>query len=202
MLEFRATQDNKTVIGLGLTADDLERLKVNPISKPITDDTAVMLIYGETVAELSKMLVGAQQVEMIDQTNENILVLTVGLPRSGKSLWAKGTGLPVVNPDAIRLALHGQAFVPDAEAMVWAIARYMVKAQFVYGHKVVILDATNINNHFRDQWLSSQWKCVYKVFDTPADVCVRRAMEDGNVELWHVIEKMAPQLELPTENLI
>jgi len=36
-----------------------------------------------------------------------ILILTVGLPRSGKSTWAAKKGFPIVSPDAIRLAMHG-----------------------------------------------------------------------------------------------
>jgi predicted kinase len=34
------------------------------------------------------------------------LILTVGLPRSGKTTWAKQQGVPMVNRDAIRLALR------------------------------------------------------------------------------------------------
>lgn len=42
------------------------------------------------------------------------LILTIGLPRSGKSTWAKQQGCPVVNPDSIRLALHGKAYIQEA----------------------------------------------------------------------------------------
>ena len=62
------------------------------------------------------------------------LILTVGLPRSGKSTWAAQTGWPIVNRDAIRLALHGQAYIQDAEDMVTAIETYMVKALFGAGN--------------------------------------------------------------------
>lgn len=67
------------------------------------------------------------------------LLVTVGLPRSGKSTWAKQQGAPVVNPDAIRLALHGQAFLQEAEPLVWVMAKYMVEALFLAGHSTVIL---------------------------------------------------------------
>jgi predicted kinase len=50
-----------------------------------------------------------------------ILILTVGLPRSGKSSWSRQQTFPVVNPDSIRLALHGLRFAPEAEPFVWAI---------------------------------------------------------------------------------
>lgn len=47
--------------------------------------------------------------------SENILVITVGLPRSGKSTWAKTLGAPIVSCDAIRQALGVYPFVPKAE---------------------------------------------------------------------------------------
>ena len=72
------------------------------------------------------------------------LILTVGLPRSGKSTWAMQQGYPVVNPDSIRLALHGHRFREESEEHVWAIAKTMVNSLFIAGHDKVIVDATNI----------------------------------------------------------
>jgi hypothetical protein len=59
------------------------------------------------------------------------LILTCGLPRSGKSTWARGQGVPVVNPDSVRLALHGQVYRKESENMVWAIAETMIRALFI-----------------------------------------------------------------------
>lgn len=54
--------------------------------------------------------------------------LMVGLPRSGKSTYAMNQGVPVVNPDSVRLALHGQPYIAEAEGMVWAVVFLMAKA--------------------------------------------------------------------------
>jgi predicted kinase len=62
------------------------------------------------------------------------LVLTVGPPRAGKTTWSQAQGVPIVNPDSVRLALHGRAFFPQAEAMVWAIVGVMVRSLFAAGH--------------------------------------------------------------------
>lgn len=118
---------------------------------------------------------------------------TVGLPRSGKTTWAKQTGWPVVNPDSIRLALHGQAFVPEAEAMVWVIAQYMVKALFLAGHRDVVLDATNFTKARRAQWVTDKWNNTYNIFTAPMSLCLMRA--DGNIELQNVIQRMGGQFE-------
>ena len=127
------------------------------------------------------------------------LILTVGLPRSGKSTWAMKTGFPVVNPDSIRLAVHGQPFIPEAEPLVWVTAKMMVRALFLAGHETVVLDATNLTEARRDEWNSSQWNTVYQVFQTPADVCIDRAIKGDRQDLLPVIDHMNFNAQFPEE---
>ena len=101
------------------------------------------------------------------------LLMLIGLPRSGKSTWARSEGHPVVNPDSIRLALHGQAFSPAAEPLVWAIARYMVHSLFLAGHKYVILDATNTTKARRDVW-KGPWDRVPHLMSASEKDCLSR----------------------------
>lgn len=125
------------------------------------------------------------------------LIRTVGLPRSGKSTWAKSTGLPIVNPDAIRLAIHGQPYFDNAEPLVWAFAKMMVRALFLAGHETVILDATNTTKRRRDEWEVKGWTTQDKIFDTSPSECIRRAKDGGREDLVPVIERMAAQWDLP-----
>jgi predicted kinase len=131
--------------------------------------------------------------ESVVEEHGNILVLTVGLPRSGKSTWSRSKGYPIVCPDAIRLALYGSAFVKDAEDMVWTIARYMVRSLFLAGHPIVILDAKNTTRARRESWKSHKWKRRYQVMKTSKEECMQRAKE--TVDLLPVIERMAEQFE-------
>jgi predicted kinase len=127
----------------------------------------------------------------------NTLILTVGLPRSGKSTWARQQPYPIVNPDAIRLALYGQAFIADAEQMIWAMARYMVKALFLAGHTTVILDATNVTKKRRDEWQDTLlWATNYKVFNTSKEECIERAKSNNRIDLISVINRMADEFSL------
>lgn len=119
------------------------------------------------------------------------LILTVGLPQSGKTTWAKSTTFPIVNRDAIRLALHGEQYLAAAEDMVSVLEMNMVKALFLAGHDNVIVDATHVSQKRRDRWISDKWLVVLKVLTTPKEVCIARAQESNNLVLVPVIERMA-----------
>ena len=129
----------------------------------------------------------------------NILILTCGLPRSGKSTWARKMGHPVVCPDAIRLSLHGQQFVATAEPFVWATAKLMVAALFEAGHKAVILDACNITQKRRDEWKDARWRINVITFPASKEVCIKRAHETGYQSIIPVIERMAAEFEPPAD---
>ena len=124
------------------------------------------------------------------------LVLTVGLPRSGKSTWAKDQGVPVVCPDSIRLAIHGCTFIASAEPLVWATAHVMVSSLFLAGHDKVILDACNNTQKRREEWRSKgcyDWDRSFKVFDEGARECISRAKLSGREDLIETIERMDAQ---------
>lgn len=120
----------------------------------------------------------------------NTLIMTVGLPQSGKSTWARKQGHPIVSPDAIRPSLHGQAYIQDAEPWVWTIARTMVQSLFAAGHDTVILDATSTTRERRDAWLSDSWGLEFVVFCSRWRTCCARAIADGKPELVDVICRM------------
>lgn len=124
------------------------------------------------------------------------LILTVGLPYSGKSTWARTHGGPIVSPDAIRLALHGQRYAQEAEDMVWTIAKVMARALFGAGHTHVIVDACNVTANRRDFWKSKDWIRRYVVTDIHQKVCRERAALRGDFDIIPIIERMAGNFEL------
>ena len=127
----------------------------------------------------------------------NTLLCTYGLPRSGKSTWARSTGYPIVSPDALRWALTGRRWYGPAEPLVWSIARTMVRALFLAGHKTVVLDSTSCTRKQRDQFRSDEmvmWDCDYVQIDTSAEVCKERA-ELTYPELVPIIDYMVKNWE-------
>lgn len=123
-----------------------------------------------------------------------ILVLMVGLPRAGKTTRARQIsverGAPIVSPDEIRFALHGERFNPEREPEVWNIARVMVDALFRAGHHIVIVDATNNTEKRRDAWIAPGRQIVCEYVDTPAAECIRRARIECDETIVPVIQRM------------
>lgn len=124
-----------------------------------------------------------------------VVIVMAGLPRSGKSTWALKQGYPIVCRDSIRLALHGQAYIPEAEEMITVLETQMVKALFFAGHATVIVDSTHITAKLRSRWDSPLWDTQLQIMKTSKDKCMRRA-EVTNPNLIPVIEWMVSQTDL------
>ena len=130
------------------------------------------------------------------------LWLMVGLPRGGKTTVVKKLlerhRAAVVNPDAVRLAIHGQAYVQSAEDFVWATTRAMVRALVLSGHDLIIIDACNTSRKRRDAWkyLGMEFDIGLIEVKEDTEVCLKRA--EGNEDLKKAIVRMAGNYEPPS----
>lgn len=129
-----------------------------------------------------------------------VLTCMVGLPYSGKSTVARRlsseNNIPIVCPDAIRVALHGQKFVGSAEPFIWAIAKTMVESLFLSGHTGVILDATNTTEARREEWVKPRlWQTEFHVIETSRENCLYRAGYMLDADIVPIIERMYEQFE-------
>lgn len=125
-----------------------------------------------------------------------LLIVTVGLPYSGKSTWAQQQGCPIVCPDAVRMAVHGRRFIFLAEPIVWTHVTIMVRALFNAGHDKVVLDGTANTRKRRRQWCGQMWLTKFKVFRTSRDECVARAQANNDVDVVAIIERMSQEHEM------
>ena len=132
-----------------------------------------------------------RMLKSVIEQNEKRLILTVGLPRSGKSTWAREQGFPIVCPDSIRLAMSGIDFLPALEPYVWAIAYTMVESLFFSGHNTVILDACNVTEANRERWKNSKWKTLIHEIPCGTVTCIKRARETNKENLVDVITRMS-----------
>ena len=116
-----------------------------------------------------------------------ILLLTVGLPRSGKSTWARKQDAPIVCRDSIRESLTGDRRNFGEEKEVSRIEEIMVKALLLSGHEKVIVDATHLRIKYRHRWekfaKDNDYKVVYKTFDTSMKECQKRARKSYPKEI-------------------
>ena len=124
------------------------------------------------------------------------LIITRGLPASGKSTWAKQWVLEDpehrvrINQDDIRLML-GKYWVPSREKLVQEI-QFNAIIEALNREFDVVIDNTNLNKKVLDQFnrlirTFEDYEIEYKdFFDTPLSVCIER---DKNRDL-QVTEKV------------
>ena len=124
------------------------------------------------------------------------LIITRGLPASGKSTWAKQWVLEDpehrvrINQDDIRLML-GKYWVPSREKLVQEI-QFDAVVEALNREFDVVIDNTNLNKKVLDQFnrlikTFEDYEIEYKdFFDTPLSVCIER---DKNRDL-QVTEKV------------
>lgn len=130
------------------------------------------------------------------------LILTVGIPGSGKSTWARETaaeryglwgGLLVLERDEIRRELTGDIRNHSREVEVTRIQHDRAREALLRGVNVVIAD-TNLKSKYRQPWarLAAETGAEYvvHVIDTPLEVCVERDAQRPNPVGREVIERM------------
>lgn len=91
------------------------------------------------------------------------LIITSGLPRSGKTTWAKEmvamSGNYVrINRDDLRVMLHNNKWSPRNEEVTISIQRAAAKAALKKG-KSVIIDDTNLSTRHHDSWNQLAGEC-------------------------------------------
>lgn len=115
------------------------------------------------------------------------LILTRGLPASGKSTWAKEIASASkdnvrISPDDIRL-MRGKYWIPQDEPWVWGVVRHMA-IEAIKDGKTAIIDAMNLNEELTNKLIDDiseatdigmvQFKNFYS--STPEQL-MKRAME-------------------------
>jgi predicted kinase len=107
------------------------------------------------------------------------LTLTIGLPGSGKSTWAKAQkDAQRMERDMIRYALTGDRRDHSREGEVTRLHREGVRSMLDAGMHVIVSD-TNLRARYRKQWrtLAEEVGADYdevSFMDVPVETCIER----------------------------
>ncbi len=132
------------------------------------------------------------------------VVLTVGLPGSGKSTYLAGLRANPISSDAIRLQLADDATDQTIHSKVFATARYLLRQRLSLGRPVTYIDATNLTPAERRLWIAIAQKheCLAEAiyFNVPLEVCKARNASRQRIVPPEAMDRMAAKLKPPTES--
>jgi predicted kinase len=129
------------------------------------------------------------------------IVITVGLPGSGKSTYLRRRGVNAISSDDIRQLITDDPADQDHHARAFAAVRYLVRQRLAVGRPVTYVDATNLMRWERKPYIlmARRYRCRIEAlfFDVPLDVCiVRNQLREQAVPV-EVIRLMAGRMEVP-----
>jgi predicted kinase len=129
------------------------------------------------------------------------VVLSIGLPGSGKSTWFKRHNILPLSSDMVRILLFDDVTEQRYQDLVFSTLRSMLRARLLARRPSNYLDATNLSAHERRSWIKLAHDFGYEAhavfFDVPPEVCIERnRRRDRNVPE-DVMQRMAAKLRPP-----
>jgi predicted kinase len=142
----------------------------------------------------------AEQVAV--KTPKGYVVLTIGLPGSGKTTWYKRRGVTPLSSDLLRTILFDDITEQRYQGLVFSTLRSLLRARLIAKMPWNYVDATNLSPHERRQWIRMAKSFGYEVqavfFDVPLAVCMERNSKRDRSVSDEVMQKMAERLRPPT----
>ena len=129
------------------------------------------------------------------------IIITVGLPGSGKSTYLERLAIHPLSSDRIRLILADDATDQTIHARVFQTIRYLLRHRLAIGRPVTYVDATHLTVEERRPYINiARWyRCDVEAifFDCPVEVCRERNRGRNRVVPEEALELMAAKLAPP-----
>jgi len=129
------------------------------------------------------------------------VVLTIGLPGSGKTTWFKRRGVTPLSSDLLRSLLFDDITEQRWQGLVFSTLRSLLRARLIAKMPWNYVDATNLSPHERRQWIKMAKSFGYDVqavfFDVPLEICMDRNRRRERTVSDDVMKKMADRLKPP-----
>ena len=136
------------------------------------------------------------------RSHRGYVVLTIGLPGSGKTTWFKRRAVTPLSSDMLRGILFDDITEQRYQGLVFSTLRSLLRARLIAKMPWNYVDATNLSPHERRQWIKMAKSFGYDVqavfFDVPFEVCMERNQRRERTVSEDVMKKMAERLRPPS----
>ena len=131
------------------------------------------------------------------------LVITVGLPGSGKSTYLARLGVNAISSDEVRRLIADDPHDQTMNARIFSVIRYLIRQRIAAGRPVTYVDATHLTPWERKPYviLAQRYGCALEAlfFDVPVQICIARNQARARVVPEEAIRKMTQQMIPPSK---